>query len=68
MFPLMLTALNRDYSRRYYNPYEGLLVYGDHPNLKGLKGAHRGLADLDGVALKPQGLKFSHTMIRDVVS
>ena len=28
MFPLIRTALHRDYKRGYYSPYEGLLVYG----------------------------------------
>ena len=26
MFDLILAVLNRDYTRGYYNPYEGLLV------------------------------------------
>ena len=28
MFPLILTVLNRDHSRGYNNPYEGLCVEG----------------------------------------
>ena len=41
--PLMLAVLNRDCNRGYHNPFSGLLVKGDHPNVEclGLLGISR---------------------------
>ena len=40
LFPLILTVLYRDSSTPppHYNPYEGLLGKGEHPNLYSIRG------------------------------
>ena len=42
MFTLILTLLNRDEDAPYYNPYEGLLEKGEHPNRPQSTTVHQG--------------------------